>query len=167
MLVLFGKPGSVYADILSQREDTKSDDYFHLIFSYQKMRVILHSSSIGPKSNLRFKIQASKASYIKYELDPQENDLKNGKTPNDKSWGVEATQHFGKLYTEDGASIIETLPGRYEKYYQEIAGCVRSKCSNPVTTTDAISVIQVIEACFLSAREKRIIFFQEQVQIRY
>jgi scyllo-inositol 2-dehydrogenase (NADP+) len=157
MLVLFGQPQSVFADIANMRENTTVDDYFHLIFYYEKMRAVLHSTNIGPKSDLRFKVDGTKASYVKYKLDPQESALKAGKVPSIDKWGEEEDLFHGTLYTEEKELVIPTEKGCYQQYYDQVASAILEGTPNPVNPQEAADVISIIEACFESSIQKKII----------
>ena len=88
-LQLFGFPDSMQADVTQQRPGSLADDYFHLILTYNKKRLILKSSSLVYNSEPRFQIHGTKGSFIKSGIDPQEQDLIAGKNPLDPNWGMQ------------------------------------------------------------------------------
>lgn len=161
-LDLFGWPQFVIADIFAQRENAETDDYFHVILGYEKLRVILHSGSIIPSNGPRFQIHGSKGSFIKYGIDGQEAALKEGKKPVNYLWGEDDPQFYGKLVTVDGEKekqeTIETLHGSYITYYKKIAESILEGKSAPVTAHEGLLVIKVIEAALKSSTEKQAIY---------
>ena len=161
-LDLFGWPQFVLADVFAQRENAQTDDYFHVILGYEKLRVILHSGSIVPSNGPRFQVHGSKGSFIKYGLDGQEDALKEGKKPINDSWGADDPQYYGKLITVDGEiekhETIETLHGSYITYYKKIAESILVGKSAPVTANEGLLVIKIIEASLKSSKEKSVIF---------
>lgn len=161
-LDLFGTPQFILADVFAQRENAETDDYFHVILGYEKLRVILHSGSIIPSNGPRFQVHGSKGSFIKYGLDGQEAALKEGKKPINDSWGTDDPQFYGKLITMEGEEekhkTIETLHGSYITYYKKIAESILKGKSAPVTAHEGLSVIKIIEAAKKSSTEKKVIF---------
>jgi scyllo-inositol 2-dehydrogenase (NADP+) len=161
-LHLFGLPQFVQADVFAQRENGETDDYFHVILGYEKLRVILHSGSIVPSNGPRFQLHGSKGSFIKYGIDGQESALKEGKKPIDDSWGADEPQFYGKLMTVEGEKeeqeIIPTVHGSYVSYYKGIAKSILEGKEAPVTAQEGLSVIRIIEAALNSSVEKRAIY---------
>jgi scyllo-inositol 2-dehydrogenase (NADP+) len=165
-LHLFGFPEFVMADVTAQRPNAKTDDYFHIVLGYERLRVILHSGSIVKSPGPRFQVHGNKGSFIKYGLDSQEEALKQGYKPGDLSWGKDREEWYGKLVVEDeGSSVtttIETVPGSYETYYKRLYDAIRHEKPVPVTAEEAIQTIRVIECALQSSKEKRVIVFTEE-----
>ena len=163
-LHLFGIPQFVQADVFAQRENGVTDDYFHVILGYEKLRVILHSGSIVPNNGPRFQIHGSKGSFIKYGIDGQEAALREGKKPIDDSWGADEPQFYGKLVTIQGDKedhkIIPTVHGSYSTYYKKIAESILEGKEAPVTALEGLSVIRIIEVALKSSVEKRAIYIK-------
>jgi len=161
-LHLFGLPKFVQADVFAQRENGETDDYFHVVLGYERLRVILHSGSIVPSDGPRFQIHGTKGSFIKYGIDGQEAALKDGRKPIDESWGADDPQFYGKLVTIDGEKenhkIIPTLYGSYGTYYKKIAESILEGKNAPVTAQEGLSVIRIIEAALKSSTEKKAIY---------
>ena len=142
---LFGSPDALTARCLPLREGSETTDYFHVLLHYQNIEVVLHASCFSAAPNTRFRLEGTKGSYIKYGLDPQEPQLKNGMTPNDRGYGVEDTQDHGRLYFESSSELIETEQGCYQKYYAEICEAIESGTDNPVDPEDAVEVLKILE----------------------
>jgi scyllo-inositol 2-dehydrogenase (NADP+) len=159
-LHLFGMPEFVQADVFGQRDHARTDDYFHIVLGYGSLRVILHSSAIVPSNGPRFQVHGTKASYIKYGIDGQEDMLRAGKKPVDDTWGADSPEHYGKLTTGEGETKeIQTLHGSYVTYYQKIADSLLRGEELPVSAEEARDVVKVIEAAFESSKEKRAVYF--------
>ncbi|EFM11127.1 oxidoreductase domain protein [Paenibacillus curdlanolyticus YK9] len=165
-LYLFGKPQTVWADIRTERDGGQSDDYFHLILGYPQLRVILHSGSLVKLAGPRYMLHGDKGSFVKYGLDPQEDQLKAGKHPGDSGWGEDLPELYGKLSTEVGGlpmeAIIGTLPGKYEAFYEGMAAAIRSGEAVPVSGEQARDTIRIIECAVQSHREQRTIQLEAQ-----
>lgn len=157
-LCLFGMPSAITAkcsalrdhraDDGSSRTD-QADDYFHLQLHYltpgQRREVVLHSSPFSAGPNLRFQVQGAKGSFVKFQLDPQEEQLKNGILPDDPCLGYEGVADNGILYTECDSERITTEPGCYKNYYADIANAICHGRSVPVSAEEGMQVIRLIE----------------------
>ncbi|MGG2197512.1 oxidoreductase [Paenibacillus validus] len=163
-LHLFGLPETIYGDVFAQRENSVVDDYFHIVLGYERLRVILHSSSIVKNGGPKFQIHGSKGSFIKYGLDSQEGLLRQGKAPGDALWGKDQAEYYGELTVGVGDLVlkgkVETATGAYEAYYEGIVDAIVENKPVPVSATDAMHTIKVIELVKKSSQEKRVVFFQ-------
>ena len=164
-LVLFGTPQTVWADVGSQRLGTQVDDYFHIVMGYGQRRVILHAGSLVRETPPRFQLHGSKGSFIKYGLDPQEDQLKEGMRPGDPGWGEDDPDMYGALTIDAGGleikGTVTTLAGRYEAYYQGIAEAIAQGRPAPVAPEDARNTARVIDCAQKSQQEQRVIAFAE------
>jgi scyllo-inositol 2-dehydrogenase (NADP+) len=155
-LVLFGLPDYVYADLRTLRTDGKIDDAFTIWLWYGDFRVTLKSSYLVREPGPRYIVHGTKGSFLKYGIDPQEEDLKAGKMPDDSNWGKETESDWGLLNAEkDGQHSrgkYETLRGDYPRYYSGIYNAIRNGDDLPVTATEANFVIRIIEAAYESSR---------------
>ena len=88
-LVLFGPPQMVTADIRSQRDDALTDDNFELILHYDSLKVTLKSGMLVRAETPRFLLHGTNGSFVKYGMDPQEDELKDGRSPAEPGWGAE------------------------------------------------------------------------------
>jgi scyllo-inositol 2-dehydrogenase (NADP+) len=163
-LVLFGLPETVYADVLSQRHPRIATDYFHIVMGYGRMRVVLHSGSLVANPGPRFAVHGDKGSFLKYGMDPQEDQLKAGIRPGHPQWGQDDERYYGHLTVADESGLVtkkrSTRPGCYEVYYSKLARALRGEGPVPVTATEARHVIQVIEYALESSQEGRVISCQ-------
>ncbi|CAN5872308.1 Gfo/Idh/MocA family oxidoreductase [soil metagenome] len=158
-LVLFGMPRAVTADIRVQRPEGKVEDAYDLLLEYGKLKVVLKSSYLVREPGPRYILNGTEGSFVKYGLDPQEDALKAGGSPNDAGWGVEQSQYYGLLNTQlNGLHLrgsVETLPGAYQSYYANIYDAIQGRAELAVTAEQATNVIRVIEAAMRSNEEKR------------
>ena len=152
-LVLFGLPEAVTARCLPLREGSETTDYFHVLLHYKKLEVILCASLFTAGPNRRFNVEGTQGSYIKYGLDPQEAQLKAGISPKNKDFGKEDAQHAGMLYKEDSQQMINTELGCYPQYYDGIAKAIHSQAEVPVSASDALNVMRIIELAEKSSKK--------------
>ncbi|QCT04686.1 oxidoreductase domain protein [Paenibacillus algicola] len=164
-LLLFGKPQSIWADLREERPGSAVTDYFHLVLAYENHRAILHAGSLVRQAGPRFELHGDKGSFLKYGLDPQEGQLKQGMRPGDPGWGEDQPDQYGELATEfSGLAVqgqIDTLPGRYHAFYQGLADAITSGSVVPVNPEDALSTIRLIEYALESHRKGCVIQVEE------
>ena len=163
VLVLFGKPNEVDARIGIQRPGGMVDDFYDIRLSYDNLLVIVKSGYLVREQGPRYTIHGVQGSFVKYGIDPQEQDLKDGKLPNTKGWGKEDEQWWGKINsTIDGVHVekkIETLPGDYMEFYNNVYDAIRNKASLCVKPEEAKEVVRLIEVCYESNKLKKAIKF--------
>lgn len=160
MIHLFGSPLWVQADVARQRDGAETDDFVHILLGYRKFRAELHISVLVNAPVPRFAIHGDTGSYIKYHLDPQEDQLKAGKNHTDTGFGGEEDDHFGTYYPAPEGStpmVIPTARGRYQDFYSTLASAIQGSSEPPVDAGEAAEVIKVIElARKSSTRGKRL-----------
>ena len=160
-LVLFGMPNAVFADLDTYRPNSKVGDYFDIKLFYSTHRVILKSSYYVREALPGNIMNGTKGTFIKSKADIQEAELQAGKIPGSKDWGAEPDKEKGLLHTEKDGKIIReqipTLNGDYMEYYEGIYQALRNNGLVPVTGTEGMEVIRVIEAALKSNREKKVI----------
>lgn len=146
-LVLFGKPQEVYGDLQVQRAGGKSTDYFSIVFKYGTLRVSLKGSMLVNEPRPQFAIYGDQGSFIKYGMDIQERDAREGLHPSTHaSWGQEPRETWGKLKTETGEErIIPSEKGNFPLFYKNIAGHLLSGAPLAVTPQQARDVIKAIQ----------------------
>jgi scyllo-inositol 2-dehydrogenase (NADP+) len=144
VLDLFGQPKDIIQDIECQRIGSETIDYFHLIFKYEKMRAILHASSLVQAPRDHLVVHGSKASFIHELMDPQEAQLMLGKSPS-----AIKKQETAKIFFKKGDSVIEetisTISGGYEEFYLQMAKSISTNEEVPINPIDVIENIRIIE----------------------
>ncbi|KJY82921.1 oxidoreductase [Vibrio galatheae] len=161
-LTLFGLPDEVTAQLRQQRPGAQAVDHFHLVMHYPQREVILHSNCLSTSEGPRFQVFGREGSFIKYGMDSQEDFLREKKGPCSPGWGTEPQARYG-IYTDaDGNERqIETELGCYQDFYHQLAQAIEGDHPVPVPAHEALNVIAVIEAAYLSSNEKRTVNLQE------
>lgn len=158
-LLLFGKPDTIWADIGLQRTGGSVDDCYHLVIGYPGLHVTLKSSYQVREPGPKFILHGTDGSFIKWGIDPQEEQLKKGMTPVSEGYGIEDEKYWGKLNTGVGdlhfTGKIETLRGNYLSYYDNIARTIRNDAELLVKPGQSLEVIRVIRAA-IESNEKGI-----------
>lgn len=165
-LALFGMPDHVSAVVGIQREGGTSPDYYDVRLIYKGHTAIVKSSYLVREPGPRYVINGFKGSFIKYGIDPQEQALKEGGTPGSPGWGLESKEAWGVINTQMGRlhfdGRIETLPGNYLGYYDNIYSALRNGDELAVTAKDALAVIRIIELASRSSLEGRSLAADQQ-----
>ena len=161
VLITFGKPQYVNAKIGIQRPGGRVDDFYDLRLEYNDLNVIVKSSYLVREPTPLYAVHGVNGSFIKFGIDPQEEALKLHQIPGTPGWGTEPAAFWGKLNTEIGGlhydGKIETLPGNYLGYYQNIYDVIREGKELIVSPEQGMEVIQLIEAAMRSNLERKAI----------
>lgn len=156
-MVLFGLPRAITADIRIERNGAVADDAFDVVLHYPKTRAVLRVSMIALAPDLRYILRGEQGAFVKYGIDPQEEVLKSGEVPNNKTWGREAPEKWGVLYTANGnamaAETISTIPGDYRLFYANLRDAILGKGPIDVTHEQMLNVMHALELAQESSRK--------------
>ena len=156
VLQLFGWPKAVSADILTLRDSGQSDDTFDLTLYYDHKIVKLGSSAFQGASTLRFDLQGTKASFRKFHLDPQEDQLRAGMPIDNVNWAVTDKNKHGVLSDGENESEVETKKGEYVTFFERLASAIENKGQPPADASTVVPVIKLIELAIKSSTAKHI-----------
>lgn len=170
-LYTFGKPSTVYANILHQRERTSvNNDFFSITLDY--------APSDGPLVHLqagnlvregfspRFRIDGTRGSLTKFGADVQEAQIRDeNMSPLNPGYGVDAQSDWLRVDSEvDGLRFVgnvETITGDYSQFYKKLAYAIRTNDKNAVGVkpVEALEVMKVLEAAKKSSQEKTVVVY--------
>ncbi len=157
--VLFGKPKSVSAHLKIVRTGGEVSDYYDIRLEYERFSAILKCSYLVKSPGPRYSIYGEFGTFHKFGIDPQEELLKAGNLPIGDNWGTEPETEWGTLfYEKDGIDFnekIETLPGEYNIFYNNVFNAIRNGAELKVKPEETVEVLKILEACVVSNREKR------------
>jgi len=152
LLVLFGPPTSVVAELAMRRPGARVDDDTFLSLAYPDGLVAqLWASSCAAQTGPRFRLLGSEAAYVKCGLDGQEAALQAGVSPAGPAWGVEDEQAWGQVGRDGDRVAVPTRPGAYPDFYAAVLASLQGSAPAPVTMVEAIAGLQIIEAARRSA----------------
>ena len=161
LVLLFGAPDSIFADIQKQRTNAVSDDYFDISLFYPGFKARVTAGVLVNVATPKFLLLGEKGSYQKFFLDVQEQAFKDGRKPEGNDWGVEPEERWGKLYLENETLPLPTEKGDYRIFYQNVAQAILDGAELLVTVPQTITVLKLIEAAFISSKEGRKIHREE------
>jgi predicted dehydrogenase len=163
-LVLFGMPEAVTAHTRIVRNRGEVDDWYDIKLHYRDFIACTKSSYLVRELGPRYVLHGTLGSFIKHGLDPQEEALKQGHSPGEAGWGKESQEWWGLLNTEVNGTqrkvIVETKPGNYAAFYNDVYDCIVHHTHPPVKAEEALNVIRIIEAAKKSNEERRTVSLQ-------
>jgi scyllo-inositol 2-dehydrogenase (NADP+) len=147
---LFGQPDQVYAEVKKRRDGVAADDDAFVALSFPSgVQAHLWMSALSASLGHRFRLLGTEGAYEKYGLDPQEDDLRAGKTPKDSNWGIEKHSSWGNITLhKDGLNIkgeLETAPGAYQRFYELMREAINGSGAVPVDPVSAMNTMKIIE----------------------
>ena len=145
VLLLFGAPSRIEGDVRRERAFGGSDDAFDIRMDYPAMRAFLRAGMLVREPTPRYTIRGTDATFVKSGKDPQEADLAAGRSPRDPGWGREAPEQWGTLYSDRGEERIETLPGKYAAFYENVRDAIATGAELAVKPETAAETIEILE----------------------
>lgn len=151
---LFGLPEGVFAKMRINRDSGQVSDSYHLWLVYKDLTVSSSASYLVREAGPRYSIHGTEGSFVKYGMDIQEEVLKKGGIPGIIGWGCEPEENWGLLNSTLGQmhfkGKIESLPGNYMAFYDNIYSVLRERGELIVKPEQADNVIKIIEAAIKS-----------------
>ena len=156
--VLFGMPLAVTAHLQIVRKGGVVNDYYDIRLQYESFAALLKCSYLVKDPGPRYTIHGEYGTFYKYGIDSQEELLKAGNLPVAENWGHEDPSEWGTLFYEENGEEVETVPGNYNLFYDNVYGAIRDGEELLVKPEEAMEVLKILEACLQSNREKRTVF---------
>jgi predicted dehydrogenase len=157
-LELLGPAQSVYAEVRRLRPDAEVDDDVFIALEHSSgARSQLWATMLAAQAGPRLRALGSRAAYVKWGLDVQEDALRAGARPGDPGFGSEPPEAWGLLGTEEDAVPVETERGRYVEFYERMERAIREGQPPPVPLAAGIATLGVIEAAQSSAAERLVV----------
>ena len=151
-LVLFGPVARVYAEADRRRPSVQVDDDTFVALTHESgVHSHLWMSLAAAGEAPRMRLLGSVAAYTKWGSDVQEAALRASESPLEPNWGREDPGSYGSLEAGDDVWPVETVPGAWHRFYEQMAECIRGDAEPPVPLADGVAVLEVIEAAVLSA----------------
>jgi scyllo-inositol 2-dehydrogenase (NADP+) len=160
--ILFGNPGSIWADVRIDRKNGAVDDVFDVLLKFDGVTAMLRSTLTAAAPGQRFVVHGTRGSFVKWGLDPQEDALKAGAKFSDAGFGEEPESQWGELHIAgEPVRKIKTEAGDYRGIYANVRDAIRGKAKLEVTPEQAWRTTRLIELARLSSSEGRRIAFEK------
>ena len=148
---LFGPVASVHAELSRYRSREGADDEAFVSLDHASgVRTHAAMSSLAPVERPRFTLVGSAEGYVKWGLDIQESQLKEGMSPLADGYGEEPERQWGHLGSRETQSAVPTERGRYGDFYAAMATALRDGTPPPVDPAEALAVIELIQQIYAS-----------------
>ena len=155
MVSLFGSPAKVQYDIRSTRQPLSTvDDHFAVdLFYPNQLKASVHATESALVPYPKWLIQGTKGTFIKQDVDQQENDLKAGIMPGTTGFGEDSPQAYGLLIylNQNGDRIEKYIPseiGDYGRIYDAAYETLVNGADKLITDVQMLRVIDILESGF-------------------
>lgn len=155
MIDLFGAPDRVQYDIRSTRNlESSVDDHFAVdLFYANQMKASVHATESALVAYPKWIIQGTRGTFVKQDVDQQENDLKAGIMPGQSGFGQDAPQAYGHLtYLNQNNDRIDKYIsseiGDYGCVYDAVYNTLTHGSEKLVTDSQMLHVIKILEGGF-------------------
>jgi predicted dehydrogenase len=157
-LTLFGKPEKMFASVRTDRDGGAVDDAFDITLFYPRLTVYLRATTLAKAAGARFTLHGTQGSFVKFGLDPQEEQLKGGAGFDSAGFGREPEETWGKLYLEGAAAqTVETEVGDYRGIYANVRDALLGEAKLAVVPEQAWRTARVIELARESSGQGRVL----------
>jgi scyllo-inositol 2-dehydrogenase (NADP+) len=153
-LALFGIPDAITADVRIEREVARVDDAFDVVLHYKNMRAVIGASMLAASPRPTYHILGTGGSFIKHGMAPQEEALKQGRSPREPNWGTEGPEKWGKMVTPERSEPVPTLAGDYRGFYENVRDALSGRAELAVTPQQSLNVMQAITLSLESSKRR-------------
>jgi predicted dehydrogenase len=158
--LLFGPVLELYAELERRRPGAVvHDDVFIALRHAKGVRSHLWATSMAAQAGPRMRVLGTRAAYVKMDADVQEAALRAGTRADAPGFGDDPEDHWGRVGAGADVRPVKTERGNYARFYAQTVDWLRGNAPPPVDPTDAIAVLDLIEAAQRSAAEATVIRF--------
>ena len=145
-LTLFGPARRVRGELKRRRPDVLVDDDAFVALEHEN-GVVSHlwMSSVAAQPGPRFRVLGSRAAYVKFGMDVQEEALRSGARPDHDGWGEDAPERWGTLGAGEQLTRVPTERGAYQEFYVRLAAALTSNAALPVDPVDAVRTLTIVD----------------------
>ncbi len=157
-LALFGPPDAMSASVRVERDAAVVDDAFDLQLAYdrQRLTVFLRSTLTACTPGPRFILHGAQGSFVKWGLDPQEEQLRSGLRPDAPGFGEEPESRWGEIRVQERPpQKVRTLRGDYRGFYENVRDVLLGKAELAVTPEQVWRTTRLIELARESSAQGR------------
>lgn len=146
-IYLFGIPDKVFYDIKTLRKPENADDTFEMQLFYKDKKVILKVNQLIISEYPVLRLNGTLGSLIKYGMDKQEEYLKKGILPDNRSFGIDYDNKVEITHFENDRLVtdkIEAPVGDYGKIYDNLYDVIKNGSEKLVSDDDTIANIRIL-----------------------
>ena len=155
LLLLFPQPvHSVYCRMARDFEGTDVESQAMIVVGFDGGATgVCDLSSMAAIRKPRFNIFGTRATFVKYGLDPQEEAMRAG----DIDSAVESEADYGRLHDGRRETVVPTRNGRWRTFYENIVNVLTRGEEPAVSLAEARRVVGVLDGARHAARSNRVI----------
>src|ERR1700675_4519489 len=159
VLVLFGLPEAVTADVRLERTVAVVDDAFDVMLHYAAgMRAVLRSTMLAAVPRPRFVLHGTRGSFFKQTFDPQEKNLRRGYIPESGPWGGEPREDWGVFTNVENDVVtkhsVPSATSDYRDFYANVRDAILGRATLAVSPEHALVVMRVLEMAQESSKKR-------------
>jgi predicted dehydrogenase len=167
-LTLFGAPAAITANIRIERNNAVVDDAWDIFLEYAgspHFTVLLRSTLTACTPGPRYVLHGTEGSFVKFGIDPQEDQLKAGMHFGEPGFGEEPESAWGELRLCGGDAgqggcgpvnqRIPTKAGDYRGFYENVRDTLLGKAQLEVKPEQAWRTTRLIELARASSGHGR------------
>jgi scyllo-inositol 2-dehydrogenase (NADP+) len=157
---LLGPAVSVYAELDVRRPGAAvEDDVFVALEHADGARSHLWAGVHAAHAAPRFRVLGERAAFVSLGLDPQEDQLRAGGSPADAGFGRREAARAARVFDgSDAAGVALAMEdGRWAAFYAGVVEAVRTAGVPPVSASEAVAVLELLDAARESAARRAVI----------
>ncbi len=144
---LFGRPVHVHGEVERRRPEAEVDDDAFVALRHPGGQIShLWMSAVAGALGPRYRVLGLAGAYVKWGLDPQEEQMSAGRMPGDPGYGEEPSERWGRIHRGEQSEAVPTERGDYPAFYVEVARSIRGGTDPPVALAEAVEVMEVLES---------------------
>lgn len=150
---LLGAPQAATYDLRATRElGADVDDQIEVNLFYEDaVKATVQTTELAMVQHPKWQLRGTKGTFIKYNVDEQENDLKAGVMPGTPGFGLDAPQNYGQLvYVNQSGDRIEkqipSVPGDYGRIYDSVFDTLTHGAPKLVSDEQMLTVMTILSA---------------------
>ncbi len=152
-VTLFGPPHSIFASVRVERDNAVVDDAWDISLEYDRphrMTALLRSTLTACTPGPRYVLHGTRGSFVKWGIDPQEDQLKAGMNFDSPGFGEEPESAWGELKICDTGSgpitrRVKTARGDYRGFYANVRDALLGKAELEVKPEQVWRTTRLIE----------------------
>jgi len=148
---LFGAPKSAMYDLRATRilEATLDDQIEVNMFYKNALKATIQTTELATIQYPKWQLRGTDGTFIKYDVDEQENDLKAGIMPGTVGFGLDTPQNYGKLvyFNQSGDRIEKMVPsvlGDYGRIYDSVFDTLVNGAPKLVSDEQMLTVMKLL-----------------------
>ena len=148
---LFGPVRDVHGEVAARRGGA-DDDVFCSLEHESGVRSHLSATALAGAPGPRMRVLGTRGAYVVEPLDGQEAMLRDGRGPEDPTYGVEPPERWGRLHRGAEVRPVRSERGRWDLFYAGVAAALTDGTSMPVDPWDAVHALDVLDHVRSTAR---------------